>query len=62
MESQSEVLRTIENEIRKGRVPLYFEELRFVKDTYHLVESQAKPNQLLDYFFLNGEYVALADR
>jgi len=62
MESQREVLRMIENEIRKGSAPLHFEALGFAKDTYHLVESQGKLNQLLDYFFRNGEYAALADR
>lgn len=61
MESQREVIRKIENEIRKGSAPLHFEEMRFMEDSYHLVESQAKLNQLLDYFFRNGEYAELAD-
>lgn len=62
MESQREITRKIENEIKKGSAPLYFEKMEFEKDAYHLVESQAKLNQLLDYFFRNGEYAELADR
>lgn len=62
MESQREITRKIENEIKKGSVPIYFEEMGFTEATYHLVESQAKLNHLLDYFFRNGEYAALADR
>ncbi|MDO4554418.1 MAG: hypothetical protein Q4B70_04650, partial [Lachnospiraceae bacterium] len=42
--------------------PLYFEKLEFSEDSYHLVESQARLNHLLDYFFRNGEYALLADR
>lgn len=62
MESQRDVIREIENEIKKGSAPLHFAEMGFAKDAYHLVESQAKLNQLLDYFFRNGEYAELADR
>lgn len=62
MESQREVTRMIENEIRKGSASLHFERLEFTEDTYHLVESQAKLNHLLDYFFRNGEYAPLADK
>lgn len=62
MESQREVARIIENEVRKGSAPLRFERLEFTEDTYHLVESQAKLNHLLDYFFRNGEYASLADK
>lgn len=62
MESQRDFLRTIEREISKGSVPVRFDGMGFTEDTYHLVESQAKLNQLLDYFFRNGEYAALADR
>lgn len=62
MESQREITRMIENEIRKGSAPICFERLEFTEDTYHLVESQAKLNHLLDYFFRNGEYASLADK
>ncbi|MDD3278723.1 MAG: hypothetical protein PHG16_07535 [Lachnospiraceae bacterium] len=62
MESQREIVRKIEQEIKKGSSPLHFEQMGFGKDTYHLVESHAKLDQLLDYFFRNGEYAALADR
>jgi hypothetical protein len=62
MESQREVARKIENEIRKGSAPLHFEEMGFSDDTYYLVESQTKLNHLLNYFFRNGEYALLADR
>lgn len=62
MESQREVTRMIENEIRKGSAPLRFERVEFTVDTYHLVESQAKLNHLLDYFFRNGKYATLADK
>lgn len=62
MESQRVFLRTIEREISKGSAPVRFDGMGFTEDTYHLVESQAKLNQLLDYFFRNGEYAALADR
>ncbi|MDO4556427.1 MAG: hypothetical protein Q4B70_15005 [Lachnospiraceae bacterium] len=62
MESQREVVRTIEKEIRKGSAPVSFDGFGFSEDTYHLVESQAKLNQLLDYFFRNGDYASLADR
>ena len=62
MESQREVLRTIEREISKGSAPVRFSGMGFPEDTYHLVESQAKLNQLLDYFFRIGEYAALADK
>lgn len=62
MESQRDFLRTIEREISKGSAPMRFDGMGFNDDTYHLVGSQAKLNQLLDYFFRNGEYAALADR
>lgn len=62
MESQREIIRKIEQEIKKGSAPLCFEEMGFGEDTYHLVESHAKLNQLLDYFFRNGEYRELVDR
>lgn len=62
MESQREVLRTIEREISKGSAPVRFSGMGFAGDTYHLAESQAKLNQLLDYFFRIGEYAALADK
>lgn len=62
MESQREVLRTIEKEIEKGSAPVYFDGMEFRDGSYQLVESQAKLNQLLDYFFRNGEYALLADR
>lgn len=62
MESQREIIRKIEKEMKKGSAPLCFEEMGFGADTYHLVESHAKLDQLLDYFFRNGEYAALADR
>ena len=48
MESQRDVLRTIEKEISKGSAPVHFEGMEFEKDSYHLVDSQAKMNQLLD--------------
>ncbi len=59
---ESQVLRTIEREISKGSAPVRFSGMGFAEDTYHLVESQAKLNQLLDYFFRIGEYAALADK
>lgn len=62
MESQRDFLRTIEREINKGSAPVRFDGMGFNSDTYHLVESEAKLNQLYDYFFRNGEYAALADR
>lgn len=62
MESQRGIIREIENEIKKGSAPLHFEEMVFSKDAYHLVESQAKLNQLLDYFFRNGAYAEMADK
>ena len=55
MESKRDILRVIEKEIKKGSAPVAFA-------GYHLVDSQAKMNQLLDYFFRNEEYAALADR
>ena len=48
MESQRDVLRTIEKEISKGSAQVHFEGMEFEKDSYHLVDSQAKMNQLLD--------------
>ncbi|MCI7290298.1 MAG: hypothetical protein MR526_12765, partial [Blautia sp.] len=60
MESQRDVLRTIEKEISKGSAPVHFEGMEFGKDSYHLVDSQAKMNQLLDYFFRDGEYGGIA--
>ena len=60
MESQRDVLRMIEKEISKGSVPVRFAGMGFTEDTYHLVESKAKMNQLLDYFFRIGEFAALA--
>ena len=62
MESQRDVLRMVEKEISKGSAPVRFAGMGFTEDTYHLVESQAKLNQLLDYFFRNGEFAALADK
>lgn len=62
MESQRDVRRMIEKEIEKGSVPVRFAGMGFTDDTYHLVECQAKINQLLDYFFRNGEFSALADK
>lgn len=62
MESEREVIRTIENERKKGSAPLHFVKIGFTEETYHLVESHAKLNQLLDYFFRNGAYAPLADR
>lgn len=62
MESQRDVLRMIEKEISKGSVPVRFAGMGFTEDTYHLVESKAKMNQLLDYFFRIGEFAALADK
>ncbi|MDO5392887.1 MAG: hypothetical protein Q4F24_17615 [Eubacteriales bacterium] len=62
MESQREVLRMIEKEIRKGSAPVRFAGMGFTEETYHLVESQAKMNQLLDYFFRTGEFAALTDK
>lgn len=62
MESQRDVLRMIEREIQKGSVPVWFAGMGFADDTYHLVESQAKMNQLLEYFFRNGEFAVMADK
>lgn len=62
MESQRDVLRVIEKEIKKGSAPVAFAGLGFSEECYHLVDSQAKMNQLLDYFFRNDEYSSLADR
>lgn len=62
MESRREVLRMMEKEIKKGSAPVRFAGLRFTEDSYHLVESQAKMNQLLDYFFRNGEFAVMADK
>ena len=62
MESQRDILRVIEKEIKKGSAPVAFAGLGFSEKCYHLVDSQAKMNQLLDYFFRNEEYSALADR
>lgn len=62
MESQREIIRKIEQEMKKGSAPIYLEEMGFGADTYHLVESHARLDQLLDYFFRNGEYRELADR
>ena len=62
MESQRDILRVIEKEIKKGSAPVAFAGLGFSEECYHLVDSQAKMNQLLDYFFRNEEYAALADR
>lgn len=50
MESQRDVLRMVEKEISKGSAPVRFAGMGFTEDTYHLVESHAKLNQLLDYF------------
>lgn len=41
---------------------IYVKSLGFSEECYHLVDSQAKMNQLLDYFFRNEEYAALTDR
>lgn len=62
MESQRDVLRTIEKEISKGSAPVHFEGMEFEKDSYHLVDSQAKMNQLLDYFFRVEEYGGIAGK
>ena len=62
MESQRDVLRTIEKEISKGSASVHFEGMEFEKDSYHLVDSQAKMNQLLDYFFRVGEYGGIAGK
>lgn len=62
MESQRDCLRSIEREIKKGSAPLYFDSLGFTEESYHLVESQAKLNELLDYLFRNGEFAAFADK
>ena len=56
------VYETVEKEIKKGSAPVAFAGLGFSEECYHLVDSQAKMNQLLDYFFRNEEYAALADR
>ena len=61
MESKRDILRVIEKEIKKGSAPVAFAGLGFSEECYHLVDSQAKMNQLLDYFFRNEEYAALAD-
>mgnify|MGYP000720269117 FL=1 len=55
------VYETVEKEIKKGSAPVAFAGLGFSEECYHLVDSQAKMNQLLDYFFRNEEYAALAD-
>lgn len=62
MESQRDVLRVIENEIKKGSAPVEFLGIDFPEDTYHMVESQAKMYQLLDYFFRTGEYKVMLDK
>ena len=62
MESKRDILRVIEKEIKKGSAPVAFAGLGFSEECYHLVDSQAKMNQLLDYFFRNEEYAALAER
>lgn len=62
MESKRDILRVIEKEIKKGSAPVAFAGLGFSEECYHLVDSQAKMNQLLDYFFRNEEYAALTDR
>lgn len=61
MESQRDILRVIEKEIKKGSAPVAFAGLGVSEECYHLVDSQAKMNQLLDYFFRNEEYAALAE-
>ena len=62
MESQREVLRMIETEIKKGSAPVEFMGIDFPEDAYHMVESQSKMHQLLDYFFRTGEYAIMADK
>lgn len=52
----------IETEIKKGSAPVKFMGLDILKEAYHLVESQAKMNQLLDYFFRNGVFSTMADK
>ena len=61
MESQRDILRVIEKEIKKGSAPVAFAGLGVSEECYHLVDSQAKMNQLLDYFFRNEEYAALSE-
>ena len=61
IEAKRDILRVIEKEIKKGSAPVAFAGLGFSEECYHLVDSQAKMNQLLDYFFRNEEYAALAD-
>mgnify|MGYP000531352625 CR=1 FL=1 len=56
------VYETVEKEIKKGSAPVAFAGLGVSEECYHLVDSQAKMNQLLDYFFRNEEYAALAER
>mgnify|MGYP000868229869 CR=1 FL=1 len=56
------VYETVEKEIKKGSASVAFAGLGFSEECYHLVDSQAKMNQLLDYFFRNEEYAVLADR
>ena len=56
------VYETVEKEIKKGSASVAFAGLGFSEECYHLVDSQAKMNQLLDYFFRIEEYAALADR
>ena len=62
MESKRDIFRVIEKEIKKGSAPVGVAGVGFSEECYHLVDSQAKMNQLLDYFFRNEEYAALADR
>lgn len=62
MESQRDVLRTIEKEISKGSAPVHFEGMEFGKDSCHLVDSQPKMNQLLDYFFRVEQYGDIAGK
>ena len=41
MESQRDILRVIEKEIKKGSAPVAFAGLGFSEECYHLVDSQA---------------------
>lgn len=56
MSEKRDLRRNMQREIEKGSFPLEFDRIEFEKDSYHLVDSVRKLEDIFDYLFRMGEY------
>lgn len=56
MGEKRDLRRNMEKEVKKGSFPLEFDRLELDKDSYHVVDSVSKLEDIFDYLFRMGKY------